>query len=103
MRHAAALSLFLLIACGGRDAQNVQSAETKPQAATTASQATSPSLTPEQLGELGAQIRKDPSRAQELLASRGLNEQSFEKAIRDVTENPDASKRYADAYRTASS
>jgi hypothetical protein len=98
------LSLFLMIACGGRDAQNVRSAHTaKPPAATETTTAPATPLTPEQLGELGAQIRKEPARAQELLASHGLNAQSFEKAIRDVTENPDASKRYAEAYRKASS
>lgn len=59
-------------------------------------------LTPEQLGELGARMRKDPARAQEILTRHGLDQESFEKAIRDVTENPDASKRYAEAYRKAS-
>lgn len=32
----------------------------------------------------------------------GLDQQSFEKAIREVTESAEASKRYADAYRKAS-
>jgi hypothetical protein len=59
------------------------------------------SLTPEQLGELGAQIKKDPARADELLAQRHLTRESFEKAIRDVTEDADASKRYAASYRKA--
>lgn len=92
-----------MIACGGRDAQNVRSADTAktPAAETTTVAATT--LTPEQLGELGAQIRKEPARAQELLASHGMNAQSFEKAIRDVTEKPEESKRYAEAYRKASS
>ncbi len=97
MRTAAAFSILLLLACGGRNGQPVQStsASTQPDAKVVA-------LTPEQLGELGAQIRREPTRAEELLASRGLTEQTFEKAIRDVTENPDASKRYATAYRKAS-
>ncbi len=60
-------------------------------------------LTPEQLGELGAKIRKDPSHAHELLSSHGLDDQSFEKAIRKVTEDPAASKRYAAAYKSAGS
>ncbi len=59
-------------------------------------------LTPEQLGELGAQIQKEPARVNELLAQHNLTRESFEKAIRDVTENADASKRYAAAYRKAS-
>lgn len=102
MRYAATLSVFLLIACGGRDARNAQAPATSSGASTLPAVSTA-ALTPEQLGELGAQMRKEPSRAQELLASRGLTEQSFEKAIREVTENPDASKRYAAAYRKASS
>jgi hypothetical protein len=51
------------------------------------------------LGALGAQIHNTPERANELLAEHGLDETSFEKAIRAVTENADASKRYAEAYR----
>jgi hypothetical protein len=96
---AGVVAILLFIACGGRDAQRAQS----PQPAAPAAASAPAALTPEQLGELGAQIRKEPSRAEELLAARGLDEKSFEKAIRDVTENPDASKRYADAYRKASS
>jgi hypothetical protein len=56
-------------------------------------------LTPEQLGELGAQLSKNPDRADELLKQQGLTRDSFEKAVRDVTESADASKRYAAAYR----
>jgi len=59
-------------------------------------------MTPEQLGELGAQIKKEPSRAQELLSAHGLDDQSFEKEIRKITQDPVASKRYAAAYKNAS-
>ena len=59
-------------------------------------------LTPEQLGELGAQIRKSPDRAKELLSDHGLDEKSFELQIRKVTEDPEASKRYTAAYKKAS-
>jgi hypothetical protein len=59
-------------------------------------------LTPEQLGELGAQIRKEPARGEEILAQHHLTHESFEKAIRAVTEDAAASKRYAEAYRRAS-
>jgi hypothetical protein len=59
-------------------------------------------LTPEQLGALGAEIRKDPARGDELLQQHGLTREAFEKAIRDVTESADASQRYAAAYRKAS-
>jgi ABC-type enterochelin transport system substrate-binding protein len=58
-------------------------------------------LTPEQLGELGAQIRKNPSDAQRLLAARGLDEQKFEQAVRKVSEDPAAAKRYSDSYKKA--
>ncbi|HEX7150041.1 MAG TPA: hypothetical protein VF618_01040 [Thermoanaerobaculia bacterium] len=58
-------------------------------------------LAPEQLGELGGQIRKDPARAQQLLAQHGLTEESFEQAVRKVAEDPAASKKYADAFKKA--
>lgn len=56
-------------------------------------------LTPEELGEVGAQIAKNPENAKSLLEARGLDEASFEKAVREVTEDPEASKKYAEAYR----
>jgi|ERR1041385_1884094 hypothetical protein len=59
-------------------------------------------MSPEQLGTLGAQIHKEPSRANELLSAHGLDTQSFEKAIRKITQDPVASKRYAAAYKAAS-
>ncbi|MGH9419672.1 MAG: hypothetical protein ACRD3J_06850, partial [Thermoanaerobaculia bacterium] len=58
-------------------------------------------LTPEQLGELGAQIKKTPNDADKILADRGLNEQSFAAAVRKVSENPADAKRYATAYKSA--
>lgn len=61
----------------------------------------SATLTPEELGTLGGQIKRDPNQADTLLSQRGLTRESFEKAIRDVTENADASKRYSEAYRKA--
>jgi hypothetical protein len=59
-------------------------------------------LSPEELGELGAKIKKNPSDAQKLLSEKGLTEQQFEQAVRKVAENPDQSKRYAEAYKKAS-
>lgn len=59
----------------------------------------SATLSPEELGTLGAQIHNTPDRAHELLAAHGLDEASFEKAIRAVTEDADASRRYAAAYK----
>lgn len=69
---------------------------------TTTASAASATLTPEQLGELGAQIRKDPASADALLTKNHLTRESFEQAIRDVTENVETARRYADAYRKAS-
>jgi hypothetical protein len=91
MRVAAIVSLLLLAACGNHETATTASTSSQPAA-------TASSLTPEQLGELGAKIHNEPARADELLSQHGLTMESFEKAIRDVTENADASKRYAKAY-----
>lgn len=58
-------------------------------------------ITPEQLGELGAAIKKDPDNATKILSERGLTEAQFENEIRRVASDPDASKRYAAAFRNA--
>jgi hypothetical protein len=83
-------TLTLASACN----EKKEVAATQPQATTQ-----NATLSPEELGALGAQIHNTPDRANELLAEHGLDEASFEKAIRDVTENAEASKRYAEAYR----
>jgi len=57
------------------------------------------SLTPEQLGELGASIHKHPSEGTKILSDRGLTQEQFERAIRQVSSDPEASKRYAAAYK----
>jgi len=59
-------------------------------------------MSPEDLGTLGAEIKKHPNDAQKLLSDKGLTEQQFEQAVRKVAESPDQSKRYADAYKKAS-
>lgn len=93
-----AIALMMLFGCKQQSHDNYsassQPSDTKQVAATT--------MTPEQLGTLGAQIKKEPSRAHELLAAHGLDDQSFEKAIRKITQDPVASKRYAVAYKAAS-
>jgi len=66
-----------------------------------AQQTSAQALSPEQLGEIGAQIHRHPSDAQKILADRGITPEQFEKAIRDVAQNPEASRRYRDAYRKA--
>lgn len=58
------------------------------------------SLSPEQLGTIGAQIKKTPNDADKILADHGLNEQSFAAAVRKVSENPADAKRYATAYKS---
>ncbi len=104
MRKASAFTFILLLAIAGGCSQD-QKATTAAGNAPVAESAQTPAsaeLTAEQLGELGAEIRKTPDRANELLAGRGLTQQSFEVQIRKITENPDAAKRYAEAYRKAS-
>jgi hypothetical protein len=88
-----ALALTLLFAFGCRN-EPAAPATTEPTAAAA-------NLTPEQLGELGAKIRKQPNDAQRLLTEAGLTEESFEQAIRKVSEDPQASKRYAAAFNRA--
>lgn len=107
MRSTATISMILLLAfaaCGGKDHnQQVATTNGTPAAQTQqASASASVALTPEELGELGAKIRKTPERANEILRDRGLTEKSFETEIRKVTEDPEASKRYAAAYKRAS-
>jgi hypothetical protein len=95
VRITATFLLLAAIACGGREQQQTTATASQQEPGDVAAA----KLTPEQLGELGAKMRKDPARAQELLTQHGLTEETFEKAIRDVTEDPAASKRYAEAYR----
>ena len=100
MRSTLAVSMIVLLAfLGGcrESADKTATVESSKTEATAKAQ-----LTPEQLGELGAKIRKNPDRTSELLREHGLNEQSFETEIRKVTENAEASKRYTEAYKKAS-
>ena len=91
---AAIAALTLTIGCHN----NEQSTSSASSSTTSVTQA---SLTPEQLGELGAAIKKSPNDAQRLLSDHGLTEQAFEQQVRKVAEDPAASKRYADAYKKA--
>jgi hypothetical protein len=104
MRQAWILTIVVLLAfaSGCNQKENAgNSAAPDAQPRTEAVQ-TAHEMTPEQLGELGAQIRKTPDQADALLSQHGLTKESFEAQIRKITENPDASKRYAEAYRKAS-
>lgn len=87
-----ALTLSVAAAC--QQEQQTTTAE-QPQVAPAAN------LTPEQLGELGARIQKEPDRAEEILQQHGLTPESYEQAVRGITEDVDASRRYSDALRKA--
>jgi hypothetical protein len=91
------VAIFSLILILGACQQRETAAPAQPAPAAQAG-----ALTPEQLGALGAEIRKDPARGDELLQQHGLTRETFEKAIRDITESAEASQRYAEAYRKAS-
>ena len=92
-----ALALIMLLAAGCSDRS-----ESVPTASSNEPAVAQSSMSPEQLGELGAQIKKNPNDAQRLLSEKGLTEESFEAAIRKVSEDPAASRRYAAAYKQAS-
>jgi hypothetical protein len=97
MKTITALMIVALLTACSEQPRAAAPAQASPVAAAPAT-----GMTPEQLGALGAEIRKDPSTADELLQKHGLTRQTFEKAIRDVTENAEESRRYAEAYRKAS-
>ena len=100
--RAIAMTVFLsalLVAGGCTDQKSTTATTAAPANEQVAS--TQQQLTPEQLGELGAAIKKNPNDAQRLLTEKGLNEETFEQAVRKVSEDPAASKQYADAYKRA--
>jgi hypothetical protein len=86
-------AVALLLAGGCNKSTEKTESGTQVSAATT--------LTPEQLGEIGAQIKKQPGDAKKILSDHGLTEESFEQEIRKVSADPQASKRYAEAYKRA--
>ncbi len=89
-------ALTLVLAFGCKQKSSTESYST-PGQETAASQ----NLTPEQLGAIGAEIKKHPSDAEKILSEHGLTVASFEKAIRDVSSDPASSRRYRDAYKKA--
>ncbi|HEX7831876.1 MAG TPA: hypothetical protein VF787_19625 [Thermoanaerobaculia bacterium] len=97
-----ALCVLLMTGACSNDqpATNVADSKTNETTSTVATQKAD--LTPEQLGELGAQLQKNPKDAQRLLTEHGLNEQQFEQAIRKLSEDPAAAKRYSASYKKAS-
>jgi ABC-type enterochelin transport system substrate-binding protein len=96
-----ALCALLLAGACSNEQPAATAGSSTPAVASQQAAATPVELTPEQLGELGAQIRKSPADAQRLLAARGLDEQKFEQAVRKVSEDPAAAKRYSESYKKA--
>ena len=94
-----AVALILLTACADRPSATTEAGDGDSPASATST--TKANLSPEELGELGARIEKQPNEAQKMLSEKGLNDQTFEQAIRKVAEDPEASKRYAEAYKRA--
>jgi len=95
---ALGMAAAMLAGCRNNTATPSTSSST-PASGNAAVTASATTLTPEQLGELGASIHKHPSEGAKLLADRGLTEAQFERAIRQVSSDPAASKRYAAAYK----
>lgn len=94
----ATLGLTVMLSFAACQQKETASVATPAPSAPPAAAAAQP-LTPEQLGELGGLIQNNPDRATELLTQHNMTRESFEKAVREVTENVDASRRYAVAYR----
>lgn len=100
MKYAAILTIALLVFAGCKNQSNENG--TASNADTSNATVAQSNLTPEDLGQIGAKIKKHPKDANQILSERGLTEQSFEQAVRKVAESPDQSKRYAAAYKKAS-
>jgi len=96
----ATLALVLMFGCKNQNQTSGTSADNNT-GNTVSSQQTA-NMSPEDLGTLGAEIKKHPKDAQKLLSDKGLTEQQFEQAVRKVAESPEQSKRYAGAYKKAS-
>jgi len=94
-----ALSMLMAIAACKNNTTTPATSSSTPASGNAAVAASTPSLTPEQLGELGASIHKHPSEGTKILSDRGLTQEQFERAIRQVSSDPEASKRYAAAYK----
>jgi len=94
-------ALLLAGACSNDQPAATGASSGTPAVASQQASATPAQLTPEQLGELGAAIRKNPADAKRLLTERGLDEQKFEQAVRKVAEDPAAAKRYSESYKKA--
>ena len=96
----AAVALVWMFGC--KNQSNNTASNSTPDKSSNTSVAQQSTLSPEELGELGAKIKKNPSDAEKLLSEKGLTQQQFEQAVRKVAESPDQSKRYTEAYKKAS-
>lgn len=99
-----ALAAVLLIGAGchhnNQPATSSSATASQPTQTTSAQEASAAAAaTPEQLGTLGAEIKKHPNQARQLILQHGMTEQSFAAAVRKVSENPADAKRYAAAYK----
>jgi hypothetical protein len=98
-RSGLALAVVLLLvplAC--RKAGDTSSTGSATSSAVT--QGSTTNLSPEQLGEIGAKISQTPADAKKILSSHGLTEEAFEQAVRKVSSDPDASRRYRNGFRS---
>ncbi len=94
-----AAMLALALACNKQNGTATGSSNNPTDTANGVASASAPSLTPEQLGELGAKIKAHPKDADRILSDAGLTASTFEAQIRKVSSDPAASKRYAAAYK----
>lgn len=95
LRNLAMMSLLVsLLLIAGACAGETETAVEQPSEAV--------ELSPEELGELGVELESNPEQIEDILAERGMTLETYEAAIRRVTENPGEAKRYAEAYRNAS-
>jgi hypothetical protein len=94
-----ALTFAAALATGCHHDDASSTAATSSSATSISSAAT---MSPEDLGKLGAEINKHPHDATKILGDHGMTRQSFETAIRKVSSSPAESKRYAAAYKSAS-
>jgi hypothetical protein len=96
---AGALALVLL---GGCKQKTTTDTVSTPTTTSSTSTTVATNMTPEELGKLGAELKKKPAEAKRILSEHGLDEASFEKAIRKVSSSVEESRRYAAAYKKAS-
>jgi hypothetical protein len=99
MKKTLIAALLLVAALGCKQKSSTTTAASPPTSPPLVSTDQAPNVTPEQLGEIGAQIKHHPGDADKILADHGLTEASFAKAIRQVASDPAASRRYRDAYK----